>query len=199
MTSLAHSSSFLPLSFFTSLFGINAREWSGTPENLSLTEMFEIGGTSHSESHPYHPFHTNKCSAPASFAIIIIALLLAFSSSLRQAVTKSHKISRGLMAEFIANPVKLFLRWESFKSKIPSVVPAEDSAMRKRFDQYLGYSNHWTKFEEDFWQRRQVERSPLEELERRKRKRVKSMSMANGWGASLAEKVGRVSDGGLNV
>lgn len=72
--------------------------------------------------------------------------------------------------------------------------------MRKRFDQYLGYSNHRTKFEEDFWQRRQMERSPLEELERRKRKRVKSMSKANGWGAaSLEEKVRRVSEGGLNV
>lgn len=71
--------------------------------------------------------------------------------------------------------------------------------MRKRFDQYLGYSIHRTQLEEDFWQRRQVERSPLEELERRKRKRVKSMSKANGWGEALAEKVRRVSEGGLNV
>lgn len=36
--------SFLPLSFFTSLFGINAREWSGQQENLPLAEMFEIAG-----------------------------------------------------------------------------------------------------------------------------------------------------------
>lgn len=71
--------------------------------------------------------------------------------------------------------------------------------MRKRFDQYLGYSNHRTHFEEDFWQRRQVERSPLEELERRKRKRAKSMSKANGWGEAFAEKVRRVSEGGFNV
>ena len=35
---------FLPLSFFTSLFGINAREWSGTQENLPLAEMLEIAG-----------------------------------------------------------------------------------------------------------------------------------------------------------
>ncbi|CEJ61184.1 hypothetical protein PMG11_09722 [Penicillium brasilianum] len=171
---------FLPLSFFTSLFGINAREWSGTPENLSLAQMLEIG-------------------APASFAIIGIALLMAFSGSLRQTVAKSHKISRGLWREFISNPVKMFFHWESFKSKIPSVVPAEDSGIRKRFDQYLGYSIHRTQFDEDFWQRRQVERSPLEELERRKRKRVKSMSKANGWGEALAEKVRRVSEGGLNV
>ncbi|OKP10792.1 hypothetical protein PENSUB_3612 [Penicillium subrubescens] len=171
---------FLPLSFFTSLFGINVREWSGTPENLTIAQMLEI-------------------AAPASFAIIGIALLMAFSGSLRQKVTKSHKISRGLWSEFISNPIKMFLHWDFFKSKIPSIVPAQDSAMRKRFDQYLGYSIHRTQFEEDFWQRRQVERSPLEELERRKRKRVKSMSKANGWGEALAEKVRRVSEGGLNV
>jgi hypothetical protein len=142
---------------------------------------------------------TNPFPAPASFAIIGIALLMAFSGSLRQTVAKSHKISRGLWREFISNPVKMFFQWENFKSKIPSVVPAGDSAIRKRFDQYLGYSIRRTQFEEDFWQRRQVERSPLEELERRKRKRVKSMSKANGWGEALAEKVRRVSEGGLNV
>lgn len=145
------------------------------------------------------PLLTTPCLAPASFAIIGIALLMAFSGSLRQTVTESHKIGRGLLTEFITTPIKMFLHWDSFRSKIPSVVPAEDSAMRKRFDQYLGYSHNRTQFEEDFWQRRQVERSPLEELERRKRKRVKSMSKANGWGEALAEKVRRVSEGGLNV
>lgn len=36
--------SFLPLSFFTSLFGINAREWSGEQTNPTLAQMFEIAG-----------------------------------------------------------------------------------------------------------------------------------------------------------
>ena len=35
---------FLPLSFFTSLFGINAREWSGQPTNPTLGQMLEIAG-----------------------------------------------------------------------------------------------------------------------------------------------------------
>ena len=35
---------FLPLSFFTSLFGINAREWSGQDTNLTLGQMLEIAG-----------------------------------------------------------------------------------------------------------------------------------------------------------
>ncbi|EPS29369.1 hypothetical protein PDE_04318 [Penicillium oxalicum 114-2] len=167
---------FLPLSFFTSLFGINAREWSGTPENLSLAEMFEIG-------------------APASFAIIAIALLLAFNESLRQMVAKSNKIGRGLLADFVSSPVKMLLHWESVKGKLPTVLPAEDSTMRKRFDQYLGYNNRRMQIVDDFWQRRQVDRSPIEELERRQRKRVKSMSAANGWGAEFSEKLRRVSEG----
>jgi hypothetical protein len=43
--------SFLPLSFFTSLFGINAREWSGEQTNPSLAEMFQIAGTSFPTRH----------------------------------------------------------------------------------------------------------------------------------------------------
>ncbi|KAJ5676170.1 hypothetical protein N7462_009067 [Penicillium macrosclerotiorum] len=173
---MANLCSFLPLSFFTSLFGINAREWSGTEQNLTLAEMAEI-------------------AAPASFAIILIALLMAFSEKLRQIVAKSHKITKGLLSEFIFYPVKVFLHWESFKGKIPSVVPAEDSAMRKRFDNYLGYGNHRMNIDEDFWQRREGARRPLEELERKKRKRAKSI----GWGEAISEKVRRVSQGGLNV
>lgn len=41
---VADSYRFLPLSFFTSLFGINAREWSGEPTNLTLATMLEIAG-----------------------------------------------------------------------------------------------------------------------------------------------------------
>lgn len=46
--------SFLPLSFFTSLFGINAREWSGEPENLTLRTMLVIAGKP-SSTMPFHP------------------------------------------------------------------------------------------------------------------------------------------------
>jgi len=38
------ATSFLPLSFFTSLFGVNAREWSGEQANLTIAEMLEIAG-----------------------------------------------------------------------------------------------------------------------------------------------------------
>lgn len=110
-------------------------------------------------------------------------------------VAKSNKIGRGLLADFVSSPVKMLLHWESVKGKLPTVLPAEDSTMRKRFDQYLGYNNRRMQIVDDFWQRRQVDRSPIEELERRQRKRVKSMSAANGWGAEFSEKLRRVSEG----
>ncbi|KAL4893532.1 hypothetical protein BDV59DRAFT_177559 [Aspergillus ambiguus] len=37
---------FMPLSFFTSLFGINVREWSGEQTNLTMAQMLSIAGTS---------------------------------------------------------------------------------------------------------------------------------------------------------
>ncbi|KAJ5735974.1 uncharacterized protein N7483_001099 [Penicillium malachiteum] len=136
---------FLPLSFFTSLFGMNAREWSGVSENMPLAEMFEI-------------------AAPASFAIIAFALLMAFSEKLREAVTKSHKIGFGLWGDFISGPIKDFLHWRSIKNQIPPLA-SEDSRMRKRFDQYLGYEQHRVKFDEDFWQRRKEAKKPVLEVE----------------------------------
>lgn len=56
---------FLPLSFFASLFGINAREWSGTPENLSLGTIFAY-------------------MLPISFVVIALALMVAFNKLTRK-------------------------------------------------------------------------------------------------------------------
>ncbi|KAF1987167.1 hypothetical protein K402DRAFT_420401 [Aulographum hederae CBS 113979] len=55
---------FLPLSFFTSLFGMNAREWSGQQSNMTLHAIFLIAGL-------------------ISAAVIITALLLAFNKPIR--------------------------------------------------------------------------------------------------------------------
>ncbi|KAK4862839.1 hypothetical protein LT330_002972 [Penicillium expansum] len=124
---------FLPLSFFTSLFGINAREWSGEPTNPTLGQMFEI-------------------AAPASFAIIFLSLFIAFSDTLREIVSKTHKISVGLLKDFILYPVKSFL-WDSTSSRIHAHVVPEDSELRKRFDEYLGYGRRNMQRDEDIWQR----------------------------------------------
>lgn len=55
---------FLPLSFFTSLFGMNVREWSGQNTNM-----------------PMHTVLVVMCSVSA--AVILIALLLAFNKQVR--------------------------------------------------------------------------------------------------------------------
>lgn len=60
---------FLPLSFFASVFGINAREWSGTSTNLSLHNIFLYMGT-------------------ISLAVIIVALLVAFNKFSRRITQK---------------------------------------------------------------------------------------------------------------
>ncbi|KAJ5823858.1 Mitochondrial substrate/solute carrier [Penicillium robsamsonii] len=124
---------FLPLSFFTSLFGINAREWSGEQTNPTLGEMFEI-------------------AAPASFAIIFLSLFIAFSDTLRDIVSKAYKISMGLLKEFILHPVQSLVV-DPTTGKIPVHVVPEDSRLRKRFDEYLGYGRRNMQRDDDIWQR----------------------------------------------
>ncbi|KAJ5503664.1 Mitochondrial substrate/solute carrier [Penicillium fimorum] len=131
---------FLPLSFFTSLFGINAREWSGEQTNPTLGEMFEI-------------------AAPASFAIIFLTLFVAFSDTLRDIVSKTHKISMGLLKDFILRPVQSLVV-DSTTGKIPVHVVPEDSDLRKRFDEYLGYGKRNMQRDDDIWQRWQGEGFP---------------------------------------
>ncbi|KAI9893444.1 MAG: hypothetical protein M1814_006741 [Vezdaea aestivalis] len=61
---------FLPLSFFTSLFGMNVREWSGTPTNPTT-----------------HDVIVYMCAI--SFSVIIVAFLLAFVKSVREVVRET--------------------------------------------------------------------------------------------------------------
>lgn len=56
---------FSPLSFFASVFGINAREWSGVETNPSLRNVFAY-------------------MVSISFAFIVLALLLAFNKNMRR-------------------------------------------------------------------------------------------------------------------
>lgn len=56
---------FSPLSFFASVFGINAREWSGVGTNPSLRAVFAY-------------------MVLMSFAVIVLALLFAFNKNMRQ-------------------------------------------------------------------------------------------------------------------
>ncbi|KAL8799139.1 MAG: hypothetical protein Q9182_006114 [Xanthomendoza sp. 2 TL-2023] len=67
---------FLPLSFFASVFGINAREWSGESHNLGIHTIFVYMGS-------------------ISLAVIIVALLVAFNKHTRRLAQKLWQVSAG--------------------------------------------------------------------------------------------------------
>ena len=65
----------LPLSFFTSFFGMNVREWSGQPTNLPIHTVGVLMGS-------------------ISAALIVVALLLAFNKPIYQVV--SYALQQGI-------------------------------------------------------------------------------------------------------
>ncbi|PYH96071.1 hypothetical protein BO71DRAFT_472742 [Aspergillus ellipticus CBS 707.79] len=126
---------FLPLSFFTSLFGINAREWSGESANLTLGEMLYISG-------------------PASFAIITLALLIAFNERLREALWLAQKLVLDMIADTLLAPVTLLFRWRKSSSKTSSSASAsankvETSRAKGRLNRYR--RNPQRQSQEDIW------------------------------------------------
>ncbi|KAL4944556.1 hypothetical protein BDV06DRAFT_232969 [Aspergillus oleicola] len=157
---------FLPLSFFTSLFGINAREWSGEPTNLTLRTMLTISG-------------------PISVAVIVSALLIAFSERLRDTLLKTQKILFGLAKDVIFLPISTTLHLS--KSKIhksgsgnspeKSSLASTKTKQSRRGDRFTRYLSSWRYrdgMEEDFWKRddekNQAEREKEREREREREK-----------------------------
>ncbi|KAL4807295.1 hypothetical protein BDV18DRAFT_137389 [Aspergillus unguis] len=133
---------FLPLSFFTSLFGINAREWSGEETNLTLRTMLTIAG-------------------PTSVAVIVSALLIAFSERLRDILLKSQKILFGLCKDILYLPLLGTMqalrhgassKKTTAKSSVASTTRTKTSRAGDRFGRYL---SSWRRgdIEEDFWKR----------------------------------------------
>jgi hypothetical protein len=55
------------------------------------------------------------------------------------------------LKDFILHPVQSVL--DSTTGKIPVHVVPEDSGLRKRFDEYLGYGRRNMQRDEDIWQR----------------------------------------------
>ncbi|EAU30042.1 conserved hypothetical protein [Aspergillus terreus NIH2624] len=121
---------FLPLSFFTSLFGINVREWSGEPTNLTMSQMLSIAG-------------------PTSVVVIVFALLMAFSDRLREAVVESNRILAGIMADVLFYPLKRMFHREKKTKKAPSV-STQSTHRRDRFSRYRRYQKQ---LENDIWKR----------------------------------------------
>ncbi|THC99661.1 hypothetical protein EYZ11_000822 [Aspergillus tanneri] len=126
-TSLTARNRFLPLSFFTSLFGINVREWSGESENLTMSQMLTIAG-------------------PISAAVIIIALLMAFSERLRESATKAQQVAIGMTKDLVFVPIGKIFRREGKGSPSMSM---EITNKKDRFGRYLGHRHY--KEDEDIW------------------------------------------------
>ncbi|KAL4959095.1 uncharacterized protein BDV14DRAFT_185396 [Aspergillus stella-maris] len=154
---------FLPLSFFTSLFGINAREWSGEPTNLTLRTMLTISG-------------------PISVAVIVSALLIAFSERLRDTLLKSQKILFGLAKDLIFLPISTTLHLSKAKvhnhsrgssnspekSSLASTTKTKQSRRGDRFTRYLSSWRYRRDMEEDFWKRDDEKNQAEREKEREK-------------------------------
>lgn len=110
---------FLPLSFFASVFGINAREWSGESTNLSLHAIFLYMGT-------------------ISLAVIIVALLVAFNKFTRKIVRDAWKKSAGPASKaywkFRRRPPPVDQRPRSYdaSSELEKLVAVEASKHQKR-------------------------------------------------------------------
>lgn len=112
---------FLPLSFFASVFGINAREWSGVTQNLRLHTILTYMGS-------------------ISIAVIVVALLVAFNKLTRRLAQKVWKSSAGPIYEWYQkvlwgshNAVVAgdgMTEWGNYGADLEKVV-AEDAARDK--------------------------------------------------------------------
>lgn len=98
---------FLPLSFFASVFGINAREWSGQPgdENTALPTLHEIF----------------TYMGAISLAVIAVALMVAFNKHARRLSYKIWKIS--------AKPYLGLLRRLRILPRLPPDQPSRASTL----------------------------------------------------------------------
>ncbi|KAF2232829.1 hypothetical protein EV356DRAFT_238033 [Viridothelium virens] len=83
---------FLPLSFFTSFFGMNVREWSGQSTNLPIHTVGVLMGS-------------------ISAALIVVALLLAFNKPIYQAV--AHTLQQGIKLPFVNQMPDLRMPWRT--------------------------------------------------------------------------------------
>ncbi|KAF9883817.1 hypothetical protein FE257_002754 [Aspergillus nanangensis] len=124
---------FLPLSFFTSLFGINVREWSGEETNPDFSYMLAIAG-------------------PTSVAIIVVALLMAFSERLRETVVETQRMLSGIFKDFTISPIRMVFHWKKQvpRKLISPSVSTESTHLRDRFGRYR---RHQRQLDDDIWKR----------------------------------------------
>lgn len=140
---------FLPLTFFTGLFGMNITEWSSTPTNVSWRTVVEW-------------------SIPISLAITCSALIMALSVRVRKAAKDFAKLISaigGLLSWTYLGAVYYVLYWlrvlsfaeqisKKFHTAIHGTVPAKKEKpkyQRKRDSGKAGNRNVYYDTGSDFW------------------------------------------------
>ncbi|KAI0546750.1 hypothetical protein F4679DRAFT_404901 [Xylaria curta] len=147
---------FLPLSFFTSLFGMNTQEWGG-PDPNNFVSLKLIG----------------VISLPASAFLIAITLVLAFSGRMQSLIKFSY---RAMLATFeiCSRPFRAFV--EHTEHQIAKLEPqaSKDSAKKRRWVKELEKKRIQRKRERgyDFWGHVRAERRVEYEIPEANRKRA---------------------------
>ncbi|KAI1115569.1 hypothetical protein F5Y14DRAFT_410352 [Nemania sp. NC0429] len=140
---------FLPLSFFTSLFGMNTQEWGG-PDANNFLSLKLIGAI----------------SLPASAFVITLTLIAAFSGRMQSLIKMTYRASQAIL-ELCARPPRAFIQ-----GVLARLEPAEESgsSANKNKNKKNKKSRRARKLEErrlrrqkrdggyDFWARVRAER-----------------------------------------
>ena len=160
---------FLPLTFFTGLFGMNTREWGGGA-NLRLRTIGII-------------------AIPASFTMITLALIVAWSTRIRKLFIATHKFSRSLIANTrtrLVATVKAFdlKALKNFDARKRSMEIKKEKKRRKEAKRQATF------LDEDFWEGHTLGREKAYQLPLQNRKSVREErdKMMRGRGSGDREK-----------
>jgi hypothetical protein len=122
---------FLPLTFFTGLFGMNTQEWGGE-NNLSLKTIGAI-------------------SLPASFALVVFSLVAAFSTNARLLIKWLAHMYRHMMSWVWRTLCKPAV------AKVADMLPQRNERQREERDSRSGKGMLREEMS-DFWERHRLER-----------------------------------------
>ncbi|CCT70990.1 uncharacterized protein FFUJ_08979 [Fusarium fujikuroi IMI 58289] len=122
---------FLPLTFFTGLFGMNTQEWGGE-NNLSLKTIGTI-------------------SLPASFALVVFSLVAAFSTNARLLIKWLVHVYRHMMSWVWRTLCKPAV------AKVADMLPQRNERQREERDSRSG-KRVLREEMSDFWERHRLER-----------------------------------------
>ncbi|KAL9565774.1 hypothetical protein ACKAV7_009956 [Fusarium commune] len=122
---------FLPLTFFTGLFGMNTQEWGGE-NNLSLKTIGTI-------------------SLPASFALVVFSLVAAFSTNARLLIKWLAHVYRDMMSWVWRTLCKPAV------AKVADMLPQRNERQREERDSRNG-KRMLREEMSDFWERHRLER-----------------------------------------